>query len=99
MSEIARVREEILKLIKSVVEDDYECELTTYHILSIKVKGKTIEEWMGLLEQGKLVELDDDQRLPSALYHEGEKLEPKWVEEVVKNDMRQAGWIKKAGEK
>ena len=33
-------------------------------ILSLEVKGKTLKEWIELLEQGKLAILDDDQSLP-----------------------------------
>ena len=42
-----------------------------------------------------LVQLDAGQSLPDILYYLEEKLDPKWVQEAVQQDLLKAGWVKK----
>lgn len=70
--EYNKIRKDIaLKLNSNVHNPRYNSPSTvkrTYtkvdDILSIKLRDKTLKEWIELYEQGKLVELADDQSLP-----------------------------------
>ena len=43
-------------------------------ILSLEVEGKSLKEWIELLEQGKLVILDNDQSLPVIRYPDSDPI-------------------------
>ena len=67
MNEVERVREQIAEIIADKHAEKPPC-IVCYGlanaILSLEVEGKTLTEWIELLEQGKVAVLDDDQSYP-----------------------------------
>ncbi len=76
------------------VPDTYEGKEHAYKaadtLLRMEFGGIPLSRLIELQEQGKLVVLDDNQKLPEPVYLGREYLDPAWVEEAVKSDMLQA---------
>lgn len=54
--------------------------------------GFVADQILATCQKAGLAFVVKDAELPESLYHEEEYLDPKWVEEAVKNDMLKAGF-------
>ncbi len=82
MTEIDRVTKEAI----ASMDNCYLVVGTQHQKIAIPpaLRAKIVSQFLAV--KGILIKADD-QSLPPALYHEDEKLDPKWVEEATKNDM------------
>ncbi len=68
-------------------------------VLSISINGKTLEEWIKLIEAGKVVELADDQSLPKGNFSDGQDDELTMMYNFAQEGMRKDNWKKVVGDK